>query len=151
MKTMKAITALLCLLFAGAWQPSQAAEQVIYYRLDHLGSPVAATEKKKGSTVVRVTRLASTGMAGTVARHGMERWPGMRRNWWPAWAGIRRLIEWGENANLVLISRSRKKMSNHSPWGLLRGSRLNHPRKGDKGDRFILSSEIRSVKSVFKN
>src|ERR1700733_1459543 len=32
-------------------------------------------------------RPASTGM---VARHGPESWPGMLRNWWPAWTGIRR-------------------------------------------------------------
>src|ERR1700683_3440264 len=31
-------------------------------------------------------RPAST---GTVARHGPESWPGMLRNWWPAWTGIR--------------------------------------------------------------
>ena len=24
-----------------------------------------------------------------VARHGPESWPGMLRNWWPAWTGIR--------------------------------------------------------------
>ena len=30
-------------------------------------------------------RPASTGM---VARHGPESWPGMLRNWWPAWSGI---------------------------------------------------------------
>lgn len=45
MKTMKAITVLLCLLFAGNWQLSQAAEQVIYYHVDHLGSPIAATDE----------------------------------------------------------------------------------------------------------
>jgi hypothetical protein len=33
-------------------------------------------------------RPASTGM---VARHGPESWPGMLRNWWPAWTGIRNL------------------------------------------------------------
>jgi hypothetical protein len=34
-------------------------------------------------------RLASTGM---VAQHGPESWPGMLRNWWPAWTGIRTRI-----------------------------------------------------------
>ena len=50
--------------------------------------PRSSLPRAKTLKVVAVIRRRP-GMRGRVARHAVERWPGMRRNGGPAWRGIR--------------------------------------------------------------
>lgn len=56
--------------------------------LRHRRPPSSCGKRPWCPRLTRVTPYA--GMLRNGARHGPERWPGMLRNQWPAWSGIRR-------------------------------------------------------------